>query len=208
MQHDYAPEQQQTIATDHDAWVKTVYGNQLNLIAPESHQIQIADIAHHLAYINRYNGATMADRGLSLAVHAFFVSNYLYHKTKDAQLALHALLHSAYKAYIGDLIAPVKAIPELAEPYEALCNRVQNAILNALDIPAMTAEQEEQIREARKIAKAIEVERYMTAESGFWFKGDINTKEFKDDYVVSHCSKAKSDYMSAYIFLSDKLKKH
>jgi len=57
-------------------------------------------IAHHLAYINRYNGAVGT---YSVAQHCVLCS-----WVADSEFALSALLHDAPEAVYGDISSPVK----------------------------------------------------------------------------------------------------
>jgi len=67
---------------------------------PKPEDICIEDIAHHLALINRYNGAIRVP--YSVAEHCVRAS---YLTTGDP---LVNLLHDSAEAYIGDIIAPHK----------------------------------------------------------------------------------------------------
>jgi 5'-deoxynucleotidase YfbR-like HD superfamily hydrolase len=64
----------------------------------------IEDIAHHLANINRFNGATK--RPLSVAQHSVFVARLV--GESDNELGLQGLLHDASEAYLGDVTAFLK----------------------------------------------------------------------------------------------------
>jgi len=64
----------------------------------------IEDIAHHLANINRFNGATK--RPLSVAQHSVFVARLV--GDNDNELGLQGLLHDASEAYLGDVTVFLK----------------------------------------------------------------------------------------------------
>jgi hypothetical protein len=78
--------------------ITTVSGKVINLIDPDPSLIDIEDIAHHLALINRYNGATRVP--YSVAQHSVYVAQITGN--------LEGLLHDAKEYAIGDMTTPVK----------------------------------------------------------------------------------------------------
>lgn len=103
----------------------TVSGRLLDLLAPDWLQVDLADVAHGLAQINRWNG--QARRPISVLEHSLVVAELC---PKEARLP--ALLHDAHEAYFGDVATPTaRAIAALVGP------RVRDAIgqlKHALDI--------------------------------------------------------------------------
>ncbi len=71
--------------------------------------IDIKDIAHHLTKICRYGGSLPLDVHYSVASHSVSLANYCS-VTFDKDTAKVALLHDAAEAYIGDMVAGVKAM--------------------------------------------------------------------------------------------------
>lgn len=67
------------------------------------------DIAHHLARTCRYNGAVSGF--LSVAEHCVMVAK-LVEDGPEPWFALEALMHDGMEAYIGDIIRPIKHLPE------------------------------------------------------------------------------------------------
>lgn len=82
-------------------WIGTFTGSRFYPLDPNPEDINVIDIAHHLSMICRYNGAV--SRFYSVAEHSHHVSRLVPPKH-----ALHALLHDAAEAYIGDMIRPLK----------------------------------------------------------------------------------------------------
>jgi uncharacterized protein len=76
-------------------------GLRVDLLDPKPEQITMVDIAHHLAHICRFTGAT--DDHYSVAQHSVVVANLV-----PKELFFAALLHDAHEAYIGDISTPVK----------------------------------------------------------------------------------------------------
>ncbi len=87
--------------------METYGGLMVNPFQIEPEQILIGDIAHALALQCRYNGH--CKYFYSIAQHSVLVAE----RYKDKRMSLFGLLHDAAEAYLGDLIAPLKAeIPE------------------------------------------------------------------------------------------------
>jgi hypothetical protein len=89
-------------------WMLTATGAtiDLRLVAPE--QIRLADIAHHLAQLNRYTGA--CSRPYSVAEHSLLVCEIAEREIgiRSPSVLLAALLHDAHEAYTADLSSPMK----------------------------------------------------------------------------------------------------
>jgi len=77
---------------------------------PRVEEVHIEDIAHGLSNQCRFNGQSR--RFLSVAEHCYWAS---YIGPEDE--ALERLLHDAAEAYIGDIIRPLKLIPQLRDAY-------------------------------------------------------------------------------------------
>lgn len=80
----------------------TISGNVFFPTSPEPKEIHIADIAHSLSMLTRFNGHCRWF--YSVAQHCVIMSNAV-----SPEYALEALMHDAAEAYIGDLVRPVKA---------------------------------------------------------------------------------------------------
>ena len=84
-------------------------GQMVNLVDPDPDTILIADIAHNLSRLCRFNGAT--NRFYSVAEHSLYVSHLV-----SSPHAFAALLHDAAEAYLGDVVTPLKQLlPEFIE---------------------------------------------------------------------------------------------
>jgi uncharacterized protein len=82
-------------------WMQTATGKQFWPLDPRPEEVDILDIAAHLAKICRYNGA--CDYHYSVAQHSVYVSWQV-----PPEHALAALLHDAAEAYTCDIHRPVK----------------------------------------------------------------------------------------------------
>jgi hypothetical protein len=82
-------------------WIQTFTGRAFDLLNPDPDSIVIDDIAHHLALLNRFTGATA--QPYSVAQHSVLCSLIV-----PRELALAALLHDAAEAYVTDVSRPLK----------------------------------------------------------------------------------------------------
>lgn len=84
-------------------WIQTYSGERFELLDPSLDSIKIADIAHSLSMLARFNGHTRVF--YSVAEHSVLVSEIV-----PEEFALFGLLHDASEAYIGDMASPVKGL--------------------------------------------------------------------------------------------------
>jgi hypothetical protein len=86
-------------------------GRRLDLLDPSPLDVEIADIAHGLARVARWNGQTRGAHAFSVAQHCLVVVRLAHELrpglTREGRMA--ALLHDAPEYVIGDLISPFKA---------------------------------------------------------------------------------------------------
>ena len=101
-------------------YVLMASGQRFEFDQPEPEMIDPHDIAHHLAMIPRFTGATRWH--YSVAQHSFLVSLRV-----PKEHALQALLHDASEAYLNDIAMPLKH-HRIMKEYRALETRVQRMI--------------------------------------------------------------------------------
>lgn len=87
-------------------WMQTYSRVMFEPLNPYPEQVRIEDIAHALSMICRFGGHTR--RFYSVAEHSVHVSRHC-----APEDAMAGLLHDAAEAYVGDLIRPIKHLPEL-----------------------------------------------------------------------------------------------
>jgi uncharacterized protein len=139
------------------AWQRMLSGRRLDLLDPSPLDIEIADIAHGLARVARWNGQTAGDHAFSVAQHSLLVEDIFCvlapGATPDARLA--ALLHDAPEYVIGDMISPFKSA--VGGGYKSVEQRLQRAIHLRFGLPADTAEKlKSAIKRADRIAAYFE----------------------------------------------------
>ncbi|RID89868.1 HD family hydrolase [Gemmobacter lutimaris] len=118
------------------AWQRMLSGRRLDLLDPTPMDIEIADIAHGLAFVARWNGQTSGDWPYSVAEHSLLVEQIFARQNPGiaARWRLAALLHDAPEYVIGDMISPVKAA--IGPDYAELDQRLTAAIHLRFGLPA------------------------------------------------------------------------
>lgn len=122
------------------AWQRMLSGRRLDLLDPSPSDIEIADIAHGLARVARWNGQTVGDHAFSVAQHALVVEQIAaaLEPAAEHRWLLAALLHDAPEYVIGDLISPFKAAVGL--DYKAFEVRLLQAIHRRFGLPPVLPE--------------------------------------------------------------------
>jgi uncharacterized protein len=116
-------------------WQRMLSGRRLDLLDPSPLDIEIADIAHGLARVARWNGQTSGAHIFSVAQHTLLVEAVMREQTPrvDPRVRLAALLHDAPEYVIGDMISPFKAV--LGGDYKAVEKRLLSAIHVRFGLP-------------------------------------------------------------------------
>ena len=118
------------------AWQRMLSGRRLDLIDPSPVDVEIADIAHGLARVARWNGQTRGPEIFSVAQHSLLVEAIFSASEPQAGRAekLSALLHDAPEYVIGDMISPFKAV--VGGDYKIVEERLLIAIRVRYGLPA------------------------------------------------------------------------
>jgi 5'-deoxynucleotidase YfbR-like HD superfamily hydrolase len=144
-------------ATSTRVWQRMLSGRRLDLLEPSPQDIEIADIAHGLARVARWNGQTRGAHIFSVAQHTLLVEAVMREHTPrvDVSFRLAALLHDAPEYVIGDMISPFKTV--LGGDYKAVEKRLLAAIHIRFGLPAVLApEIVRQIKDADRGAAYLE----------------------------------------------------
>ncbi|MCO5730815.1 HD family hydrolase [Rhizobium sp. SSA_523] len=110
-------------------------GRRLDLLDPSPLDVEIADIAHGLARVARWNGQTRGDHAFSVAQHSLIVEQVfrLANPTASALDLCMTLLHDAPEYVIGDMISPFKAV--VGGGYKTVEHRLEAAIHLRFGLP-------------------------------------------------------------------------
>ena len=123
------------------AWQRMLSGRRLDLLDPSPLDIEIADIAHGLARVARWNGQTSGAHIFSVAQHTLLVETVMREQMPrvDVRFRLAALLHDAPEYVIGDMISPFKAV--LGGDYKVVEKRLLAAIHIRFGLPPALADE-------------------------------------------------------------------
>jgi 5'-deoxynucleotidase YfbR-like HD superfamily hydrolase len=124
-----------TAATASRAWQRMLSGRRLDLLDPSPLDIEIADIAHGLARVARWNGQTSGAHIFSVAQHTLLVELIARRRAGqlDRRLGLALMLHDAPEYVIGDMISPFKAV--IGDAYKEVEKRLLRAIHLRFGLP-------------------------------------------------------------------------
>lgn len=114
-------------------WAQTHMGIQFRLLEPRAEDVNISDICWSLANQCRFNGHCRPF--YSVAEHSIRVAEVVqrdYGLSDTADIVFAALMHDAAETYIGDIIAPLKNLPEFAAIHEIEA-RIMRAIGERFD---------------------------------------------------------------------------
>jgi 5'-deoxynucleotidase YfbR-like HD superfamily hydrolase len=136
------------------AWQRMLSGRRLDLLDPSPLDIELADIAHGLARVARWNGQTEGANIFSVAQHTLLVEAVARAKAPrlDRRRRLAILLHDAPEYVIGDMISPFKVV--IGDSYKAVERRLLAAIHLRFALPAVLPEEFDRIIKAADRAAA------------------------------------------------------
>ena len=126
-----------TPAGSERVWQRMLSGRRLDLLDPSPLDVEIADIAHGLARVARWNGQTHGTHIFSVAQHTLLVEAVMREHSPrvDHTVRLAALLHDAPEYVVGDMISPFKVV--IGESYKSVEKRLLAAIHIRFGLPAV-----------------------------------------------------------------------
>jgi len=137
-------------------WQRMLSGRRLDLVDPSPLDVEIADIAHGLARVARWNGQTKGPEIFSVAQHSLLVETIFVALdvcvSREAKLG--ALLHDAPEYVIGDMISPFKAV--IGGDYKDTERRLLSAILMRFGLKTFPPDLAKAIKAADKVAAYFE----------------------------------------------------
>ena len=191
-------------AADTRVWQRMLSGRRLDLIDPSPLDIEIADIAHGLARVARWNGQTSGAHIFSVAQHTLLVEAVMRAERPriEEKLRLAALLHDAPEYVIGDMISPFKAV--LGGDYKVVEKRLLSAIHIRFGLPAeLSANVTQQIKNADRGAAYLEATMlagFSESEARRLFGRDPGLPEsVREDYLTPwNAAKAEKRFLTRF----------
>ena len=185
-------------------WQRMLSGRRLDLLDPSALDIEIADIAHGLARVARWNGQTSGAHIFSVAQHTLLVEAVMRAQSPrvDARVRLATLLHDAPEYVIGDMISPFKAV--LGEDYKAVEKRLLAAIHIRFGLPPVLPDDvTRQIKNADRGAAYLEASTlagFAEAEAKRLFGRDPGlTETTRQDYLTPwSAAKAEKRFLARF----------
>jgi uncharacterized protein len=185
-------------------WQRMLSGRRLDLLDPSPLDIEIADIAHGLARVARWNGQTSGAHIFSVAQHTLLVEAVMREQTPrvDSRVRLAALLHDAPEYVIGDMISPFKAV--LGGDYKTVEKRLLSAIHIRFGLPpVLNADIARRIKDADRGAAYLEATQlagFAQAEARRLFGRDPGlTAATRQDYLTPWtAAKAEKRFLAGF----------
>jgi len=172
------------------AWQRMLSGRRLDLLDPSPLDVELADIAHGLARVARWNGQTEGAHIFSVAQHTLLVEAMLRARAPrlERRWRLAALLHDAPEYVIGDMISPFKAV--IGDSYKAVEKRLLAAIHLRFGLPAeLPPVITEHIKESDRAAAYLEATRlagFAAPEARRFFgKPPVYSATLERDYLTA-----------------------
>lgn len=128
-------------------FISTYSSGRLHLTGLDWNEVALSDISHALPMLCRYTG--QCRRFYSIAEHSLLVAQMV-----PDRLKIHALLHDAHEAYIGDISRPVKVV--IGEAIQKLEDALAAEVLKAFGLPTLREEDARLVRLADNTALLIE----------------------------------------------------
>jgi len=174
-------------------WVGSIEvqdGHIVDILNIHPDMVRLNDIATSLSHLCRYNGHT--PKFYSVAEHSVRVYWWLFGNEHSPEVCLTGLLHDACEAYVGDMVRPLKRVPEMQAVFKPIEENVMQAIHKKL---GGIYPHPDPVHEADKALYEWEVENYLSGERDPW-DSDISKIMFLDTYQKA-VERTFNDYSTA-----------
>jgi len=110
--------------------IETSKGSYVDVINIDPDMVSLEDVATSLSKICRFNGHLPSH--YSVAEHSIWVANWLRDQGCSPQVVLTGLLHDACEAYVGDMMRPLKRLPEMVAVFKPIEENAMSAVQKKL----------------------------------------------------------------------------
>jgi 5'-deoxynucleotidase YfbR-like HD superfamily hydrolase len=114
-------------------WVGSIEvrdGHVVDILNIDADMVRLDDVAHSLSHICRFNGHV--PNFYSVAEHCVRAYWELFKDQQPPDVCLTGLLHDACEAYVGDMVRPLKRVPEMLEVFKPIEERAMQAVHHKL----------------------------------------------------------------------------
>lgn len=152
--------------------IETFSGVPFDLLNPKPEMVRIVDIAHHLAGINRYVGATRTP--YNVAEHSVQCHDMAAEIHGEGDVAFACLMHDAHEAYGGDDSRPKKMALDIlaAGVLHDFHERIQAVVRKAFGI-VWDASIEAEVKRFDNIMCRAEAHLLMESRGATWGWGEV-----------------------------------
>ncbi len=188
-----------------DHFVETHKGWLVDLSEPDPASICIDDIAIALSKQARYNGHSRV--AWSVADHSLLCVDYARQMFGAGDLmSLWMLLHDAHEAYTGDIISPLKYMPELIDAITVIEERLQRAIETSCGIGRPPPVVQQVIELVDQCALAVESHHMIHSKGEHWGLPPVNKDalDLFDEPVSEEATRAR--FINCYNRCLDNIK--
>lgn len=171
-------------------WLQTCTGRQFFPMAPKLDDIVLEDIAHALAYQNRWAGHTR--HPFSIAQHSVLASRLV-----PPADALWALLHDASEAYLGDVPRLVKRLPAMSM-YRTIEAVLQTTIYQRF---GLLGEEPATVKEADLLMMVAEAQDLLPTLHPGWPEAIRRRTAKRPEWRITDCwsaTKARSEFLRRF----------
>jgi 5'-deoxynucleotidase YfbR-like HD superfamily hydrolase len=148
--------------------IETFSGQFVDTKKPDPATIRLEDIAHALGNICRFGGHSK--RFYSVAQHAVFVCERVKRRGYGTRAQFAALHHDDAEAFLGDIPRPLK--PLLGKKYKDLSDRMDRAIITALDLPVTVEDlHDARVKSADNWSLFVEADDLLPSKGKQWWDG-------------------------------------
>ncbi len=170
---------------------ETFTGQIIDFANPELADISILDIAHSLSLQCRYNGHCPTH--YSVAQHSVHVADLMEQTGYNQEWQFHGLMHDAHEAYIGDMITPLKMLPDLGAAFKKVDDTWTKIVANKYEI-GMAKAKVHTVKQFDLILLATEARDFMPSKGKSWSHG-VDEKFLGEQIIPWSAQDAKTEFL-------------